>query len=57
MLLGYGYKVPVIANNGENAIALADEHRPDLILMDINLSSAMDGITAGREICSRWGYR
>jgi PAS domain S-box-containing protein len=55
MLLGLGYEVPDIANTGENAIALADEHRPDLILMDINLSSEMDGITAGGEIRSRWG--
>ncbi len=39
----------------KKAIALADEHRPDLILMDINLSGEMDGITAGGEIRSRWG--
>jgi len=55
MLMGFGYEVPGIAETGENAIALADEHRPDLVLMDINLASAMDGITAGGEIRSRWG--
>jgi len=54
MLLGCGYEVPGIANTGENAIALAGEHQPDLVLMDINLSGAMDGITAGGEIRSRW---
>jgi two-component system, response regulator PdtaR len=55
MLLGFGYEVPGIADTGEAAIALAAEHRPDLVLMDINLASAMDGITAGGEIRSRWG--
>jgi len=55
MLLGFGYEVPGIADTGEKAIALADEHQPDLVLMDINLSGAMDGITAGGEIRSRWG--
>lgn len=55
MLLGFGYEVPGIAKNGEKAIALAGEHQPDLVLMDINLLGEMDGITAGGEIRSRWG--
>lgn len=55
MLLGFGYEIPGIAETGELAIALADEHKPDLVLMDINLAGAMDGITAGGEIRSRWG--
>ena len=54
-LNGIGYEVPGIADTGEGAIALAAEHQPDLILMDINLSGDMDGITAGGEIRSRWG--
>lgn len=53
MLNGMGYEVPGITDTGEGAIALAGEHHPDLILMDINLSGAMDGITAGGEIRSR----
>jgi|GEM_PF-1736742 PAS domain S-box-containing protein len=55
MLLEFGYEVPGIADTGETAVALADKHRPDLVLMDINLASAMDGIAAGGEIRSRWG--
>jgi PAS domain S-box-containing protein len=55
MLLGFGYEVPGIAKTGEKAIALVDEYHPDLVLMDINLASEMDGITAGGEIRSRWG--
>ena len=54
MLTGIGYEVPGVADTGEGAIALAGEHQPDLILMDINLSGGMDGITAGGEIRSRW---
>jgi PAS domain S-box-containing protein len=55
MLTGMGYEVPGTVDTGEGAIAFADELHPDLILMDINLSGAMDGITAGGEIRSRWG--
>jgi CheY-like chemotaxis protein len=55
ILREFGYEVPGIAETGEGAITLAGETRPDLILMDINLSGAMDGITAGGEIRSRWG--
>jgi AmiR/NasT family two-component response regulator len=55
MLLGFGYEILGVTGTGEGAIALAGETRPDLILMDINLSGAMDGITAGGEIRSRWG--
>jgi CheY-like chemotaxis protein len=55
MLTGIGYEVPGITDNREEAIALTEEHQPDLVLMDINLASEMDGITAGGEIRSRWG--
>ncbi|MFA4876433.1 MAG: response regulator [Methanoregula sp.] len=55
ILTGFGYDVPGIANSGAGAIRLAEEKRPDLVLMDINLTGDMDGITAGGEIRSRWG--
>lgn len=55
MVQGFGYEIPGIADTGEKAIALADEYRPDLVLMDINLAGDMDGITAGGEIRSRRG--
>jgi AmiR/NasT family two-component response regulator len=41
-----GYWVVGCAANGLDAIALAQAERPDLILMDIQLSGEMDGIDA-----------
>jgi len=41
-----GYNVVGAANNGEEAINLAKEHRPDLVLMDIMLKGEMNGIDA-----------
>ena len=43
-LLEMGYQVCGIAGNAKKAIALAREHRPDLILMDIVIKGERDGI-------------
>jgi PAS domain S-box-containing protein len=45
-----GYKVAGIAASGQEAISLAREKKPDLVLMDINLEGEMDGITAAEQI-------
>jgi CheY-like chemotaxis protein len=45
-----GYRVAGTATSGPEAIALAEAERPDLILMDIELSGDMDGIDAARAI-------
>jgi PAS domain S-box-containing protein len=39
-----GYKVVGIAITGNEAIALAMEHKPDVILMDIHIKGDIDGI-------------
>jgi PAS domain S-box-containing protein len=39
-----GYLVTGIAESGEQALRLIEEHRPDLILMDIDLAGDIDGI-------------
>ncbi|MDO9549905.1 MAG: response regulator, partial [Methanoregula sp.] len=39
-----GYKVVGIAITGNEAIALATQHKPDVILMDIHIKGDMDGI-------------
>ncbi len=37
IIQGEGYVIVAEANNGEDALALYRQHRPDLTLMDINL--------------------
>ena len=49
-LRSLGYTVVGVASSGADAIRLAGEHRPELILMDIKLKGAMDGIEAARYI-------
>jgi signal transduction histidine kinase len=50
-----GYTVLDSATTGEEAIRLADELRPDLILMDIRLEGPVDGIQAAETIRCRLG--
>lgn len=41
----FGYRVVATVSSGEQAIQLANEHIPQLVLMDIVLQGSMDGIT------------
>jgi len=41
------------ASNGQDAIRLASETKPDLILMDIRLNGPIDGVQAANEIVRR----
>jgi PAS domain S-box-containing protein len=52
-LIGLGYAVTGVAMTGEEAIRLAFETYPDLILMDIMLRGEMDGIGAANRIKDR----
>jgi two-component system cell cycle sensor histidine kinase/response regulator CckA len=45
-----GYTVPAIASSGEEALRLARSESFDLVLMDIRLHGAMDGIAAAEQI-------
>ncbi len=45
-----GYEVVGTTARGEEAVALARERRPDLVLMDIVLAGPVDGITAAEQI-------
>ena len=47
-----GYEVCAIASTGEDAIRQAEEHSPDLVLMDIRLDGDMEGTEAAATIRS-----
>lgn len=49
-LIKLGYNVVGTASTGEKALALANELRPDIILMDIMLKGPMSGIDTSAEI-------
>jgi len=51
---GLGYESVGHAKRGEEAITLVEELRPDLVLMDIQLAGAMNGVEAATEIRSRF---
>lgn len=51
-LMALGYKVPRLAASGEEAIAVAEELTPDLVLMDIVIKGNVDGIEAADRIYS-----
>ena len=49
-LVKLGYGVAGIAGSGEEAIAVVEKCRPDLVLMDIGLAGEMDGVEAANLI-------
>jgi response regulator NasT len=51
MLQEAGYAVVAQATNGEEAIALATEHQPDLAILDVKMP-VLDGISAAEKIIS-----
>jgi len=51
MLQEAGYEVIAQATNGEEAIALATEHQPDLAILDVKMP-VLDGISAAEKIIS-----
>ncbi|MBN1384339.1 MAG: PAS domain S-box protein [Elusimicrobia bacterium] len=49
-LRDFGYSVPSIVRSGARAIEEAEKHNPDLILMDVRLEGAMDGVETAKRI-------
>jgi response regulator NasT len=49
MLQGSGYEVVAAATNGQEAIDLATEHKPDLAILDVKMP-VLDGISAAAKI-------
>jgi len=54
-LIQIGCDVTGIAASGEEAIALANQQRPEVVLMDIQLQGAMSGLEAARLIQQKTG--
>ena len=52
-LQSFGYRVGAMVGSGEEAVRRIAEVAPDLVLMDIHLEGAMDGIEAAIEIQAR----
>ena len=50
----YGYIVAGTADNGEDAIAVIEKNRPDVIFIDIVLRGSMDGIQLAQHINKKW---
>ena len=51
-LLQEGYDVIKIVSSGEDAIEVARQQSPDIILMDIRLAGKIDGVEAAEQIQS-----
>ena len=54
-LVSLGYEVVATANITEGAVQAAEQHTPDLVLMDITLAGKLDGITAAVTIRGQTG--
>jgi len=52
LLESAGYQVVAEAANGRDAVALADEHRPDVVVMDVAMP-ILNGIEAARLISAK----
>ncbi len=52
-LIGRGYPDVDVASSGSQAVRLAEELEPGLILMDISLNGSPDGLEAARRIRDR----
>lgn len=50
LLMSQGYKIAGTASSGEEAVALAHQVNPDLVLMDIVMEGQIDGIDAAEKI-------
>jgi signal transduction histidine kinase len=48
-----GYEVVGMASSGEKALVKISTSQPDLVLMDINLAAAMDGIETAEQVTSK----
>jgi two-component system, response regulator PdtaR len=57
LLTALGHAAVAVAVSADQAVSVAERERPDVVLMDIRLSGARDGIDAAEEIRARFGIR
>jgi CheY-like chemotaxis protein len=57
LLADAGYDSVALAQDADEAISIAGEMRPGLVLMDIRLAGRRDGIDAAMELMQRYGIR
>ncbi len=50
----FGYRVLDVVTTGEEAVAQMEEKQPDLVLMDINLEGALDGIQVAETLRNKY---
>lgn len=50
-----GYRITGLGTSGEEAVVLAETRKPDLIIMDVMMPGALDGIAAAAQIRRQFG--
>lgn len=54
-LAGFNYEIAGCCADGRQALCLAEQTSPDLVLLDIGLSGPLDGIATAEQLRSRFG--
>jgi two-component system, response regulator PdtaR len=52
-----GFETVGVATSAEEAVLMVEQHKPDLVLMDIRLKGPRDGVDAAIEIQHKFGLR
>jgi len=52
-----GFKVVGVASSADEALSLAAEHSPSIVIMDVHLVGSRDGIDAALDLYNRQGLR
>lgn len=56
-LTDLGYEVVFIEDNGNNVLSSYEKHKPDLLLMDIELKGDINGLNAAKKIKEKYNVK